>query len=541
MAEVDASVSRDSGLGSVSRLLQSREVGAILAVSVLLALGTIVRADVFLSSDNLVGIVRNTAVTAIIGYGMTLLMVSGEFDLSVGSLMAVCGALVATMYGTGYPILFVVLLVLLFAALYGLFQGLMITKLGLPSLIVTIGTLTLLRGANLVILQGQTATISSDNYPDLLFYIGGVTELVSGPALLQQFPIQIIWTLVFLVLGYYVLNRTAFGYRSMFTGGNQESAQRTGIKTDHVKIINFMLVALLAAFAGIGQLAFTQAVSPSTGQGTELIVIASVVIGGTNLFGGKGSMPGTFLGALVFALTQNILVLAGLGVRLFQVFTGIFIISAVLIEVLSRDVRIEYLTDEYIDPIKEISNDTSGFFEYVRSDIQGLDAPLMFATIGTLILTLVTLIAMTVIDLALGWGFSFAIVSPGVAALGTLPLVTFMSMAGLLLLTAIFLHASVKIIGTRRDFDTTLQGVIYSFAPAVLLFLPILLAGWDFIMPVVMAAAALVFLPSMYLLYSSTQILHEFSSRNAALSVVMTVILWALVVAFTLTQISAIN
>jgi len=541
MAEVDASVSRDSGLGSVSRLLQSREVGAILAVSVLLVLGTLVRADVFLSTDNLVGIVRNTAVTAIIGYGMTLLMVSGEFDLSVGSLMAVCGALVATMYGTGYPILFVVLLVLLFAALYGLFQGLMITKLGLPSLIVTIGTLTLLRGANLVILQGQTATISSDNYPDLLFYIGGVTELVSGPALLSQFPIQIIWTLVFLVLGYYVLNRTAFGYRSMFTGGSQESASRTGIKTDHIKIINFMLVALLAAFAGIGQLAFTQAVSPSTGQGTELIVIASVVIGGTNLFGGEGSMPGTFLGALVFALTQNILVLAGLGVRLFQVFTGIFIISAVLIEVLSRDVHIEHLTEGYIEPITNLVSDAESFFEYVRSDVQGIDEPLLFAAMGTIILTVVTLVAMTVVDVVVGWGFSFVIASPGVAALGTLPLVVFMMMAGLILLSTVFLHAGVKAIGTRRDFDTTLQGVIYSFAPAVLLFIPVLLSGWDFIAPLVIGAAALVFLPTLYLLYRSTQVLHEFSGRNAALSVATMVVLWALVVAFTLTQISAIN
>ncbi|WP_160140720.1 ABC transporter permease [Haloarcula mannanilytica] len=510
-------------------------------MSVLLILGTLVRADVFLSTDNMVGIVRNTAVTAIIGYGMTLLMVSGEFDLSVGSLMAVCGALVATMYGTGYPILFVVLLVLLFAALYGLFQGLMITKLGLPSLIVTIGTLTLLRGANLVILQGQTATISSDNYPDLLFYIGGVAELASGPALIQQFPIQIVWTILFLVLGYYVLNRTAFGYRSMFTGGSQESASRTGIKTDHIKIINFMLVALLAAFAGIGQLAFTQAVSPSTGQGTELIVIASVVIGGTNLFGGEGSMPGTFLGALVFALTQNILVLAGLGVRLFQVFTGIFIISAVLIEVLSRDVRAEHLTNGYIEPLTDLVSDAESFFEYVRSDVQGIDEPLMFATVGTIILTLVTLVVMTVVDVMVGWGFSFAIVSPGVAALGTLPLVMFMMMAGLILLSTVFLHAGVKTIGTRRDFDTTLQGVIYSFSPAVLLFIPVLLSGWDFIAPLVIGVAALVFLPTLYLLYRSTQVLHEFSGRNAALSVAMMVILWALVVAFTLTQISTIN
>ncbi|MBX0296873.1 ABC transporter permease [Haloarcula nitratireducens] len=541
MAEVDASVSRDSGLGITSRLLQSREVGAILAVLVLFTLGSFIRADVFLSADNLVGIIRNTAITAIIGYGMTLLMVSGEFDLSVGSLMAVCAALVATMYGSGYPILFIVLLVLFFAAIYGLFQGLMITKLGLPSLIVTIGTLTLLRGANLVILGGQTATIPSDNFPRLLFYIGGVLDLGTDAFLVSRFPLQIVWTLLFLVLGYYILNKTAFGYRAMFTGGNKESANRTGIKTDHVKIINFMLVALLAAFAGMGQLAFTQAVSPSTGQGVELIVIASVVIGGTNLFGGEGSMPGTFLGALVFALTQNILVLAGLGVQLFQVFTGIFIIAAVLIEVLSRDLRLEYLTEEYLSPLKSLSTETESFFEYVRGDVQGIDEPLIFAAVGTVIWAVATLILMTVVDTILGWEFSFVIVSPGVSALGTVPLIAFLLTAGLLLLTAIFLHASVKALGTRRDFDTTLQGVIYSFAPAVLLFVPVLLIGWSFVTPLVLGSVVLIAAPILYLLYQSTRVLHEFSSRNALLAVGATIVLWLAVGVFTATQIGIVG
>lgn len=541
MAEVDATVSRDNSPGIVSRVSQSREVGALLAVAVLVALGAVIRADIFLSTDNLLGIVRNTAITAIIGYGMTLLMVSGEFDLSVGSLMAVCGALVATMYTGGYPIAFVVMIVLLSAAVYGLFQGLMITKLGLPSLIVTIGTLTLLRGVNLVILSGQTASIGSDNYPALLFWLGGVLELGSLTGVISQFPVQILWTGLFLGVGYYVLNHTAFGYRSMFTGGAEESAERTGIKTDQVKIINFMLVAVLAAFAGMSQLAFTQAVSPSTGQGVELIVIASVVIGGTNLFGGEGSMPGTFLGALVFALTQNILVLAGLGVRLFQVFTGIFIIAAVLIEVLSRDLRIEYFTEGYLTPLRSISTDTDSFFEFVRDDVQGIDEPLVFAAVGTVIWAVVALVGMLLVGATLGWEFSFLIVNDGVAALGTLPLVAFMLTAGTLLLTAVFLHAAVTTLGTRRDFDTTIQGVIYSFAPSLLLFLPVLLAGWNFLTPIVLASVVLVATPVLVLLYRSTRILHELSGREALSAVSAVAVLWIVVSAYVALQLAVVG
>lgn len=538
MAEVNAPASRESGLGFVTKFLQRREIGAILAVGVLFLIGSLIRPDVFLSGGNMLGIIRNTAVVSIIGYGMTLLMVSGEFDLSVGSLMAVSAALVATMYSDGYSIAFAIVLVLLLAAVYGMFQGLMVTKLGLPSLIVTIGTLTLLRGLNLVILGGQTQSVSNADYPELLFYLGGVLEFGNIPSTVSQFPMQIIWTFGFLGLGYYVLNKTAFGYRAMFTGGNQESAQRTGIKTHHVKIISFMLVALLAAFAGISQFAFTQAVSTSTGQGVELIVIASVVIGGTNLFGGEGSMPGTFLGALVFALTQNILVLAGLGVRLFQIFTGIFIIVAVLIEVLSREVRIEYFTDYYVSPLQSVVSETGSFFKYVKSDIQGIDQPLIFAAVGTIMWSVAALVLMTIVEATIGWQFSLFIVKPGVAAIGIVPVLGFMLTAVVILFTTIFTHGTAKALGTRRDFDTSLQGVIYSSAPTVFLFLPILLAGWEFITPIVLAASLIVIVPSVYLLYQATQILHDFTPRNAAISVTSMAILWLLVAAYVTMQLS---
>jgi simple sugar transport system permease protein len=539
MAEVETPAARNSGLGIVGKLLQSREVGAILAVVVLILVGSFVRADVFLRTDNLLGIVRNTAVTAIIGYGMTLVMVSGEFDLSVGSLMGVSGGLVATMYTGGLPITLVIPLVLFLAIIHGLFQGLLITKLGLPSLIVTIGTLTLLQGLNLVILGGQTASIATQNIPPLLFAFGGVIELGQPILGIGRFPVQIVWTLLLLGLGYHILNKTVFGYRAKFTGGDQESAGRTGIKTEQVKIINFMIVALLAAFAGMSQLAFTNAVSPSTGQGVELIVIASVVIGGTNLFGGAGSMPGTFLGALVFALTQNILVLAGLGVQLFQVFTGIFIIAAVLVEVLSRDLRIEYLTDGYISPLKRVVTRTESFFKHVRSDVQGIDKPLIFATIGSLIWALITLVVVTVADAVTGLDFVFFIVNPGIEAIGTMPVTGLMLTASVMLLTTIFLHVAVKPFGAHRDFDTTLQAAMYSFAPSVLLFIPVLLLGWNFVLPVVLAGAAVVALPTIYLLYKSTRILHELGRNSALGAVAVTVLLWALLAVYMISQLNA--
>lgn len=521
---------KDRSIDNIANLVKRREVGAMLAVLVLILVGSVIRADVFWSGGNVIGILRNTATVAIIAYGMTLLMVSGEFDLSVGSWMAVAAALTATMFSGGWPILIILGFVFLLSAVYGLFQGLLVTKLGLPSLIVTIGTLTLLRGVVLVIVGGVTVTISD---PGALFYLGGSFDLSALPGLEGGLlPIQILWTFGLLGIAYYVLNQTAFGYRSEFTGGNMDSARRTGIKTDHVKIINFMIVAVLAAFAGIAQLAFTQAVGPLTGEGVELIVVAAVVIGGTNLFGGEGSMFGAFLGALVFALTQNVLVLAGLGTQLFEIFTGIFIIAAVLVEVLSRRVRLKVLVDQYVNPLKELASAPADFFHYVKTDVQGIDKPLAFLTISTVILTALTLALLFIGDALVPWRFSFVIVTTGASAVGTIPVVMFGLITILALLSGVFLHVAVKAFGSDRDFDTTLQGIMYSLAPSVLLFIPILLTGWAFLDVIVSAITALVVIPMLYLLYIAVKTLHDLDARDAAISVGFTVLVWTLIVVY---------
>lgn len=530
MSQGSGAQAEKRGLISVPNLAARREVGAILAVLGLVVVGTFINADVFWRTENIVGVVRNTATVSIIAYGMTLLIVSGEFDLSVGSWMGVSTALAAILFLDGWPLLLVIVLVLILSAVYGLFQGLLVTKLGLPSLIVTIGTLTLLRGVMLVVTDGVTISVSNLGP---LFYLGGQVDLSGIPGLqIGQFPLQIIWMLLILGLAYHVLNKTSFGLRSQFTGGNVESARRTGVKTDTVKIINFMIVAALAAFAGISQLAFTRAVGPLTGQGIELTVIAAVVIGGTNLFGGEGSMPGTFLGALVFAITQNVLVLAGLGTQLFQIFSGLFIIVAVLIEVLSRQARPQAVVTQYARPLKRLLSGPDEFFSYVKTDVQGLDKPLGFLTISTLLLTVVTIACLLIGDALVPWEFDFLFIGYGLAAFGSVPVITFGVVTALALLTGAFLHAAAKVLGSDRDFDTTLQAVMYSFAPSVLLFVPILLSGWGFFQALVLGSALLVVLPILYLLYSAMRTLHDLETRNATASLGAMLLVWGLIATY---------
>lgn len=535
---VARSSQRTSGL--LSSVLQGREIGAFAAVVMLITIGTFINSSVFLSSNNILNVVRNTAVVAIIGYGMTMLMVAGEFDLSVGEVMAVGAAILGIMVQAGYPLLFSVSVVLVLAALYGIFQGLLVTKLALPSLIITIGTMTLMRGVLMIVVGGRTFSFSSDAYPDLLTYFGGVISIDEASFLpVNQFPMQILWTFVLLGVMYYVLNRTPFGARSMFTGGARMSAARTGIDTDLVKISNFLIVAVLAAFTGIGQLAFTQAVGPSTGQGLSLVVIASVVIGGTDLFGGDGSIPGVFLGASVFALTQNILVLSGMGVRLFQVFTGLFIISAVLIEVLSRELGPEFVQDKYLNSFASIVTAPGEFFTYVREDIQDIDDPLAFQAFNGVVLSLFALVGIFVLPIIFGREFSLGIISGGIGALGTVPTVAFIALGVLTSFTAVPLYGATMLRGSKKRFKTSLQCVLYSLAPAVLLFVPILLAGFRFLDIVVGISAVLVALPVVYLLLKSTRILHEFDTKDTVVSVAITVIVWALVALFAMTQLSA--
>lgn len=552
-ASTDDAVERELTL--TERVFAQREFGVIVAIFGLLVVGSLVRADVFLTLGNLTGVLRNAAVTTIIGYGMAILITSGEFDLSVGSVMAMSAGLTAVMLLDGFSIWFVFFTVVVLAVLFGVIQGLLVTKLGLPSLIVTIGTLTLLRGGHLALLGNVTQTVPDDQTPLALNALGGTlslpfpvyvpftdAQLFTLPAItysipyvhdsvqtFDRIPLQIFWVVVLGVVFHYVLFYTGFGYRARATGGDIRAAQYTGIKTAHVKIVGFVLVALLAAFAGIGQLAFTGNISPLTGDGRELVVIAAVVIGGTDLFGGEGTIVGTVLGALVFAFTQNILVLAGFGTQLFSIFTGLFIIFAVAVDAITRRARYEELVEQYLDPVRRLARSPSDHYDYVSEYSTDIERPVTFVSLTTVawLAPLFLVVVLGVVE-ALPFPFELFIVEGNVGGFGMLPLFGMVVVGAVTLLSIAFVHPLAIAAGATGDIDETVQAVGYAYAPLGFLFVPLALLGFRFVSLLVLGTALPIFAAAAFLLVVGLQVLHDLDRLEAIGVVAGTGVLWTI-------------
>lgn len=497
-------VHRDQSI--IQRVLNRREFGVAVAILGLIVLGGIVNSEVFFRPRNFIGLLRNAATVSIIGYGMSMLMTSGEFDLSVGSLSAVAAGLVAVMISSGYSPAFAIFLALSVALIYGLTQGIIITKIGLPSLIITIGSLTLLRGVHFIITGNQSQGLRADEGFNLISILGGVFTI---PGLGIDFPMQIAWLLLLGVTLHYVLFHTRFGYHTRFTGASTKSAEYMKIPVDEVKILNFALVAVLAAFAGIGQAVWAGSVSPGTGSGLELIVIAAVVIGGTDLFGGEGTIAGVVLGALVFSLTQNILVLAGLGARMFSVFTGVFIIGAVFIEQVATASFREILVEDYLKKVRRISLSPQSFFgtqklaigPASRENTLDIDEPIQFLVLNWLAASLVAVVVINAAHALTPLDFSLFIIKPGIGSLVTIPLVLFMTMTFLFLLTVAGASLGSRFTDRSMGMFDAVPIVSYSFLPFLLLFIPLALVGFEFLVPLIAVGALLVAVPVLLLLF----------------------------------------
>lgn len=320
----------DSRLGAIVR---RREFGVLFAFLVLFGMIGVTRPDIFFDwermSDVTTTLLRQVAPFFIIGFGMTFLIIGGEFDLSVGSMYAV-GGLTFGMLLTEYQLTVppALGLVLLVGAVVGLTNGVVVTKVGVPSLIATIGMLSLLRGAAL-----RLGDPSSRSVPDIdHIWLFGSDVTFAGVAI----NYQVFWALGLLIVLGYVLNRTRFGYHVYAAGDDEAAASMTGIDTDRVKIVNFVLTSMLAAFAGVLGISYLGSMWVSAGSEYELSIIAAVVIGGTNLFGGEGKLVGTFLGVLVIGVIPVLLQLNGLPPGYTELSTGAIIILAVVIDIALR-------------------------------------------------------------------------------------------------------------------------------------------------------------------------------------------------------------
>jgi ribose/xylose/arabinose/galactoside ABC-type transport system permease subunit len=279
----------------------------------------------FLSTYNLLNLLRQTAELGIIAMAMTVLIVSGEFDLSVGATYAVTGVATGLLFKVaGLNIWLAGLGGLTAAVFLGFLNGLLVTRARMNSFIATLATMMVFRGLAMVMSQGQPIS----TFPDLVFF-----EIWGRAKVFGTIPVPIFWLAGWGLMLYVLLHRTTYGVTVFATGDNREAANLAGIRTASVKCLNFMLTALAAGIAALISLGYLKTVTPTQGTGLELEAIAASVIGGTSMRGGVGSVLGAFLGALIMAEVRTGLVLMGTDAYLQDACVGLIIAIAVILNV----------------------------------------------------------------------------------------------------------------------------------------------------------------------------------------------------------------
>ncbi|KQU70776.1 ABC transporter permease [Phycicoccus sp. Root101] len=271
----------------------------------------------FLSSNNLLNIFRQTATITVIAVGMTYVIACAEIDLSVGS-VAGLSSVVTAMAISSWGLIPGVLAGLAVGLAVGTVNGALVSLLGIPSFLVTLGMLGIAAGVAQWITSSAPQPILNDTF-NLIFGGGNF-----GPV-----PGLLAWSAIFVTIGAIVLAKTRFGRQVLATGGNRTAAQFTGVNTRRIKFQVLLLSATVASFAGMLYAGRLQSGRFQWGAGDELSAIAAVILGGTSLFGGAGSVVGTLVGALLIGLINNGLILAGLDSSQQQVVRGVIIILAV--------------------------------------------------------------------------------------------------------------------------------------------------------------------------------------------------------------------
>jgi ribose/xylose/arabinose/galactoside ABC-type transport system permease subunit len=397
-------------------LARSPEGGALIgffAVFIFFSL----TAPLFLTQDSISSIVTTQAIRGIVAVGIAFLMMSGEFDLSVGSNLAVCGLTFLALTMNNVPIVLAAVLAVLAGAFMGLINGLILIWTRIPSFIVTLGTLQAYRAIALTVVSGGRILRYADyssNQPiiyvhplviiaillgvigalyfgrpivaaywrefqrssgfartgaaiRLIFVAGvGIPIIICALVLIviqlrdlntlvpinffdflngrfdpngANFRTSIVWWLVIVAIFTVILTQTRYGSASLATGGNPGAARAQGIPVDRIRVINFVISGALAGLAGVIEVGRAQLIFPNTGEGLELEVIASAVIGGTLLAGGYGSIIGATLGVLITGMLRTGLVLLSVPATLFQGFIGVILIITVIINTTVRRQR----------------------------------------------------------------------------------------------------------------------------------------------------------------------------------------------------------
>lgn len=293
----------------------------LLAVLVVISAAISAGTSKFYSTTNFINILRDSSMAIIAGVGMTMLLITGEVDLSIGSLVAFVGVLTMDVINKTQNVFFGVLAGIGLGAVVGAVNGLVRTKLKVNSLIGTIAMMMILRGSvNLY----SIAAIQNFHQKHSFFVIGN--------GYLGFMPVPIIIMIIIYAIFFVILNRTVVGRYLYATGGNYIAAKISGIRVDNLKIITFIINSVLAAVSGIILVSRMNSGQPNAGSGFELSVIAGVILGGTSLGGGEGTLVGTLIGVLILRIINNGIIILRWNQDLQIVISGLVIILAVYID-----------------------------------------------------------------------------------------------------------------------------------------------------------------------------------------------------------------
>jgi ribose transport system permease protein len=307
-------------------LADSRRVGTLVGLFLLGALLSYL-SPFFLTTSNLLNVMEQTAINAVIAVGMTFVILSAGIDLSVGSIAALSGVVMANRLLAGWPLGAAILAGVLTGALCGGFSGLLITRGKLPPFIATLGMMSVARGAALLFTDGRPIS----GFDESLRWLS--TGRILGV------PVPVLLTIFLYVLAIVLLNRTRFGRYVYAIGGNEEAARLSGVAVGFHKTLVYVISGVTAALGAVLLTARLNSAQPIAGMMYELDAIAAVVIGGTSLTGGLGTLGGTLIGALTMGVLRNGLNLLGISSFLQQIVIGLVIIAAVLMDSLVKSKR----------------------------------------------------------------------------------------------------------------------------------------------------------------------------------------------------------
>lgn len=309
-------------LAEAGRLFQVREFNVLIALVVVGALISLYT-PYFFTTNNLMGVFRAFSLTAIMSIGMVMVIITGGIDLSVGSAMGLASLVTALCFSMGYPTELCIAAGLGVGLVFGLCNGLLITFIGLPPFIATLGTLSIGRGLMYMVTRGVPVTPETPE-----------SFAVLGQGYLGPVPVPVIIMVVLMLIFAVIMRRTRFGRHVYATGGNEHAARLSGVKVDRVKLSVYVLSSTIAALAGVIGFSRYLSAEPASGFGSELDVIAAAAIGGASLAGGAGSVTGAVIGAALVGVIANGVVLLNINTYAQQAITGGVILIAVSLDVL---------------------------------------------------------------------------------------------------------------------------------------------------------------------------------------------------------------